>query len=364
MSNKDGFDIHYPLALLFGGQGHERDISLRSGATLATILERLKIPTLLLAISPSGGFYLYTGSSSDIDKISWDGKNLYPTYPIRLGDCSGFLLGKRIISVGCVIPALHGDFGEDGRIAGALSTAGIRFVGADVLGGAIAQDKAIAKLIADSEGIPTVPFVLYQGGSESTPCGVRHAYTEDSAVGLCERRLGYPMFVKPSGLGSSVGCAVATTRNELLQALRQARSLDRRVIIERRIDIALELEVAYLGGEDEIFTCPASVETSGFYDYGKKYSGDGGVKINPTAAVDDSVKRQAIEYSRRLVRLLDMRSIARVDFLLSTDGVLYFNEINSFPGFTDGSMYREMLRLAGVDDGEFIARLTRSGDAS
>ncbi len=355
MRGNTKLENYYPLAVLSGGVGHEREISEKSGATFVKILRELAVPTLRVKITPDGDFYILTGGAESAPIREGE---LIPTFPVRLSGRSGFLTADGIISVGCVIPALHGDFGEDGRIAGLLSCAGIRFVGADTLGGAVTQDKAVAKLIAASEGIPTVPFVLYLAGGKSMPAGACHAYSEDGAVALSEKHLGYPMFVKPSGLGSSVGCASVRNRQELLSAIRAAAALDTRVIIEKQISVRCELEVAYLDGEAQLFAGPCSISADGFYDFDKKYGASGGVRVAPRAEVDEKIIASTHDYARRLVRICEMRSLARVDFLLSRGGELYFNEINAFPGFTDTSMYRELMRRCGVGDRELIERLT------
>ncbi|MBQ8289665.1 MAG: ATP-grasp domain-containing protein [Clostridia bacterium] len=347
----------YDAALIFGGVGSEREISKLSAKTIYGILGGLGLSVLRVFIAHTGDMYIL-GEDADFLSGRDDTGGGIPTFPVRLSGRSGFLCMGDIISVGCVIPALHGDFGEDGRIAGLLGAAGLRFVGADTLGGAITQDKAVTKLIAMSEGIPTVPFVLYKSGGGDMPHGVRHAYSIDSAVTLAEQSLSYPVFVKPSGLGSSVGCAIARNRGELVSALDVASELDSRVIIEKYIDVKEELEVAFLDGEVPLFVGPAGISTDGFYDFEKKYRGSAGVRVTPRSMAGDSAAARCHDLARRLVRLTEMRSLCRVDFLLSRDGNLYFNEINSFPGFTDASMYRELMRRCGVGDRELIARLT------
>ncbi len=358
MREKDNFSEYYPVALMFGGRGYERDISKCSAKTLYRLLRSLDIDTLCVFITPDGDFSaLVCGECAPCESGTG-----VPAYPVRLGGKSGFLIGNRVISVGCVIPALHGDFGEDGRVAGALCCAGINFVGADVLGGALSQDKAVAKLIARSEGIPTVPFVIYEQGHAGAPCGRLHAYSLEDALALCERELGYEIFVKPASLGSSIGCVAVKQRDELIPAITHASRYDKRVIIEKYIDTEQELEVAYLGGEPEILAGPASVRAQGFYDYEKKYLGKAGTVVSPTSDIDGTLKARVLEYSATLVRLLQMRSLARVDFLLSRDGQLYFNEINAFPGFTDASLYLRLVRGAGVDDRELMRRLLNTGE--
>ena len=348
---------HYGVALVFGGVGREREISKLSAKTIYGILTGIGVSVLRVFIAHTGDMYIL-GENDGFFEGTDETDCGIPTFPIRLSGRSGFLCSGKIISVGCVIPALHGDFGEDGRVAGLFSMAGLDFVGADTLGGAITQDKAVAKLIAMSEGIPTVPFVLYKSGCEDMPRGVRHAYTLDGAVALAEEELSYPMFVKPSGLGSSVGCAVTGCRAELVSALDAASRLDTRVIIEKYIDVKEELEVAFLDGQTPLFVGPAGISADGFYDFDKKYRGNSGVRVTPRSLAGEATVARCHDLARRLVRLTEMRSLCRVDFLLARDGSLYFNEINSFPGFTDSSMYRALMRRCGVGDRELISRLT------
>ena len=318
------------VALIYGGRGRESEVSIKGKAHILPLIDQ----------------------------------NTYNVLPIFIDKCGRWLIDEREIflarggfysaesgefySIDCAFPLLHGDFGEDGRIQGALECADVPFVGCDTAAGAVCRDKSFVKIIAKSLGIPTLPHICLYADE-----GV------DYAVRQAETRLSYPMFVKPARLGSSVGIGSAESREELISALTKAFSLCDKAVVEPLLHCKRELECGYFRVKGkELFTNAGEILLNGCYDYDKKYlSGD--VRLAVRADVDSSVADSIREYSRRLVRTLGVRDLARVDYFL-TDRGLYFNEINTMPGFTNDSLYLKMIEAAGIIGSDAINMLVES----
>lgn len=341
-------------AVIFGGRGCEHSISCISGANFISVAKRCGFAILPIGITPSGDFCIYLGECSKIKDGSWvfDGECQIPTYPVRLPSGSGFFTEGEIISVERAVPVLHGDFGEDGRVQGALDTAGIAFSGCDTVAGAVAADKAYSKAVAACLGIPTLPWITFSDSE----------FDKNKITALAEEKIGYPMFVKPCRLGSSIGASMAYCRQELSECIDSALSCENRVIIERALVRKTELECAYFEtGGKKIITPPARINTEvGFYDYNTKYNSNS-ASISVRAEVSEEIKRQLLDYTERLACELSVRQIARFDYFLDEDGRVFFNEVNTFPGMTDASLYAAMLREHGVADEEIVGSLLGGG---
>ena len=249
-----------------------------------------------------------------------------------------------------VFPILHGPNGEDGTVQGMLKLAGIPCVGSSVLGAAVCMDKVMTKAVLASHGIPQVAYQLV----------TRHEYASD-AEGAVNRlvALGFPVFVKPANLGSSVGISKAKNIDELRTALNVAFALDRRVIVEAATaDKPREIEVGILGN-DAPEASPVGELTfdSEFYDYDTKYT-TGKAQMHIPAVLPTAIAARAREMAIAAFKALDCAGLARVDFFyLERTGELFLNEINTMPGFTQTSMYPELWRAAGVSYSDLVSRL-------
>ena len=343
-----------PVALVFGGEGAEREISRLSAASVAGALDKLGRDYISVFIDADGFWYIIPKGRATVEDVKECEK--IPTYPVKLsGQGGGFLSDGKIIPVAKVIPVLHGDMGEDGVVQGALRCAGLSFVGADTASGSLLMDKAYTKLLAEYMGIPTVPWFLYIDGADKSEFE-RVAVTVKQAL-IFARELGYPLFVKPACSGSSIGACPANNPSELTRAIRYALKSGRKVLVEKLIENPKELECAYFNGENPIFTSPGSVESEGeFYSFNRKYSGLGQVKLSANAEVNREISDRVIGYSRALCLISGVRDLARIDYFLSGDR-LYFNEINSFPGMTADSLYPKMLAGAGIALEDALDRL-------
>lgn len=248
-----------------------------------------------------------------------------------------------------VLPLLHGPYGEDGTVQGLLRLLGVPFVGSDVLASAVAMDKLMMKAVLAAGGYPQVAYRgLARGRWRADRAGSLGALAE----------LGWPRFVKPANLGSSIGIRRVDDPDELEAAIDEAFTFDRRVIVEQGVDGARELEVAVLGNDaPEVSPVGEIRYGSSFYDYRTKYS-DGAAELLIPAPVPARVAERARDLARRSFRDLDVAGLARVDFLYhEADGALFLNELNTMPGFTEHSMYPKLWQAAGLSYPELIARL-------
>ena len=347
-----------PLALIFGGTGSERRVSELGAAALIEEAQSVGFDFLPIGITADGDWFLYSGDVGKIRDGSWSESRefLAEAYPVRLRGESGFITAAGIVRVLGAFPLMHGVGGEDGVIQGALSAAGIAFLGCDTWSGAVSFDKACAKLIAESIGIRCVPWILYIDGYGASDGAV--AADLPSALCMVEQKLGFPVFVKPSRQGSSIGASLATCASELEASIEKALREDSRVIIEQALLDKAELECAYFASSvGDVFARPYQITVAGgFYDFDIKYSGCGGARLEP-AFLSDGMSVVVREYSERLRRALGIRDISRFDYFLLPSGELYFNEVNTMPGFTEASLYLRMLKDAGVGTEAFLSRL-------
>ncbi|RED63109.1 D-alanine--D-alanine ligase [Cohnella lupini] len=247
-----------------------------------------------------------------------------------------------------MVPLLHGTFGEDGTIQGLFEMAGLPYVGAGVLASSVGMDKVAMKTMFAHVGLPQVGYRYF----------IRYQWKQDRERCLRDvEELGYPCFVKPANLGSSVGVSKARNREELIGAIEEALRYDRKVIVEEFVD-AREIEVSVLGNDDPRASVPGEIRSSNeFYDYNAKYIDGKSVMVIPadvSPEVSESVRAMAIQ----AFRSIDGSGLCRADFFLRrSDGALFINEVNTMPGFTPFSMYPLMWKETGVSYRELLDTL-------
>ncbi len=312
--------MKYNVALLYGGASAEHNVSVMGKEYMSRLIEESGHRAISV--------YVDKGGCWNIDGA--------PVYPVRNGDLCGMICGGEFIKTDVAIPLLHGEGGESGEVQGALICAGIPYVGARPCDGAVCLDKAYTKAIAQRVGIPTAPWVSF---SERTD-------TEDALV-LCEEKIGFPMFIKPRRLGSSIGAYPIADADEFRKYFPLSMSIGTcRVIVEALIEEKRELECALFSiSSKTLISHPGEVVQNGFYSFEKKYFSDTATIIH--ADIEDSVRDTLLEYSYRLAAELSMRHLGRIDYFLTPDGVI-FNEVNTFPGFTQGSLYPRLLAEMGI----------------
>lgn len=340
-----------PRALIYGGVGCEREISVKSAEGLYEAIKKADERIFPTFIDPNGNWFLAKDEGTSPVKLAKEPEAFgEAVYPGRIGNRGGFLANRGFISIRAAIPILHGDFGEDGRIQGALDTAGIPFVGCSAETSAICRNKAILKAILKSHGIPMLDWLL-----------IPKAESIDTAKDLAEAALGYPVFVKPTSLGSSIGAGPAHDREELKERLRCARAVSDSVMIERCLVGKRELECAFFEYKGKrYFTNPGEIRyNTEFYDYESKYVLSD-TEIKAVADVGRGICDRIRDISERIADIVGLCHFARIDFFLSYTGEVYFNEINTIPGLTAASLFPLMARGAGVDLGEIFLDLSKS----
>ncbi|NJR72831.1 MAG: D-alanine--D-alanine ligase [Scytonema sp. CRU_2_7] len=259
---------------------------------------------------------------------------------------------SQVAEVDVWFPILHGPNGEDGTIQGLLTLMQVPFVGSGVLGSAVGMDKIAMKTAFAQAGLPQVKYkALNRAQIWSNPCVFPKLCDEIEAT------LGYPCFVKPANLGSSVGIAKARSRQELEAALDNAASYDRRIIVEAGV-VAREVECAVLGNDSPKASVLGEITyASEFYDYETKYT-EGKADLRIPASISESVTRQIQEMALQAFTAVDAAGLARIDFFyLEATGEVFINEINTLPGFTATSMYPLLWAHSGVSFPELVDRL-------
>jgi D-alanine-D-alanine ligase len=361
------------VGVLYGGRSGEHEVSLASAAAVLGNLDQQRYEPVAIRIEKDGRWNIaerpptLMSAAEVIERARLDsarpsraGREVHlVAHPSentilsidRSRESEG--VGQAIVTglnLDVIFPVLHGPYGEDGTIQGLLELANVPYVGAGVLASSVGMDKGMMKVVFASHGLPVCAYTVVRGVDWE-----RHRAETLSAI---EQDLGYPVFVKPANLGSSVGISKAKDRASLTEAMQLAASFDRRVIIEAAVPDAREIECAVLGNDDPEASMPGEVIPSReFYDYEAKYIDDGSQTIIPAdlpPGLTERVRRLAIE----AFRAIDCAGMARVDFLLSRkDGAVYVNEVNTIPGFTTISMFSKMWAATGVSYSELLDRL-------
>ena len=338
--------------MLFGGRSGEHEVSLTSAASVMQALDPAKYEVVPIGISREGRWSMGSGSERSLPEVFKKGKAVIPS-----ADPSGpkFLPrearagAKRLPDIDVIFPVLHGTFGEDGTVQGLFELAGIPYVGAGVLGSAAGMDKDVMKRLFRDAGLPVVEWVMVLRSEwEQNPARLRR---------LIETRLGYPLFVKPANLGSSVGISKVHGRRELAPALELAATYDRKVIVEKGLD-AREIECGVLGNDSPEASVPGEIiPLNEFYDYEAKYVKEGSELVIP-AKLPRAQTRRVKDFALRAFRSVDCAGMARVDFLLDRPSrTLFVNEVNTIPGFTPISMYPKLWEASGLPYPALLDRL-------
>lgn len=344
------------ICILFGGQSSEHEISCISVMTVLKNLPEDCTP-VPVGITRDGRWFLYEGDWGAIENGEWEKSEQ---------KCSAFLSPSREfegltvmrrgapeqIAIDCCFPVLHGQFGEDGTIQGLFELKGIPYVGCGVLSSAVCMDKSYTKILVDSIGVRQAKYVLID------------RYNVDSLPSIMEeseKKLGYPVFVKPCRSGSSVGVSRADNRAELEKCIKEALSCDSRVLIEEMI-CGREVECAVFD-EGGVLTASGVGEilaADTFYTYDAKYhNADSRTEMNPD--LPEAVQERIRESAMAIFALLGCRNLSRVDFFVEKEtNDVVFNEINTLPGFTPISMYPMLMKKYGVETKDLVRRLIQA----
>ena len=318
------------VAVLLGGRSSEHDISLASARSVLEALDPERYETVTVEIGRDGRWELGSGS---------DGGSVAETLPVPTEKVPA-TLGE----VDVVFPVLHGPFGEDGTVQGLLELAGVPYVGAGVLGSALAMDKDVFKAVMRDRGIPvTRNITLRQGQAPENP-------------------FGYPVFVKPARLGSSVGISKVGSAEELPAAVELAFRHDEKVLVEEFVD-GIEVECGVLGNEEPLASLPGEIVSHGFdgadwYDFSAKYA-EGGMDLVVPPRLEQKTIERVQELAVRSFVAGECEGMARVDFFVRDDVEVLLNELNTIPGFTATSVYAKLFEASGIPYAELVDRLVQ-----
>lgn len=346
------------VLVIFGGKSSEYEVSLRSSECIIKNIPRDKYNVYTLGISRNGDWLFYDGEVDLIPNDEWisSGKtspavlsSAYGSRELLIFDNAGEAIKERI-HIDAAFPVLHGKNGEDGTIQGLFEMCGIPYVGCGVLSSAACMDKAFTNLVADAAGIPQAKWLSF--------ISYDYSVNADGIISDIINKLGLPVFIKPANAGSSVGISKAKTEADIRKAIDLAFEHDFKIVAEEAIN-ARELECSVLGSMQGVKTSVVGeiVPKKEFYDYEAKYISDDSELLMP-APIPEKVSDELRALAERVFRALDGKGLARVDFFLSKDnGRLYFNEINTIPGFTSISMYPKLFEHTGLPINELIDKL-------
>ena len=337
------------VGVLFGGRSAEHEVSVTSARSVLEAIDRDKYEVTMIGIDRSGAWLVAGDATRLLAAGRVEGDDLVP---VRL-DGGELVLrdGGSAQSVDVLFPILHGPHGEDGTVQGLMELADVAYVGAGVLGSAVGMDKDMTKRVFRAEGLPQVDYAsVLRRRWRAEPEMVRHEM---------ERDIGYPMFIKPANMGSSVGITKAHDGDEFVTGMDAAARYDRKLVIEANAANCREVEVAVLGNDEpEVSVVGEIVPGNEFYDYNAKYLDDNSDLIIP-ARIREATAATVRDMGRRAFLAVEASGLSRVDFFVSDDDEerVYINEINTMPGFTPISMYPKLWAASGVSYAELIDRL-------
>lgn len=355
------------VAVLYGGRSAEHEVSLQSAANVMQFLDKSRFEVIPVGIDKQGNWFL----GQDVFAKSLEHKQI-PTlgnfHTWFTPEWVGTAVGKTALKdslpqttdgplFDVVFPAVHGTLCEDGTLQGLLELAGIPYVGSGVLSSAIGMDKDVSKRLVNDAGINVAPYVVFKLGQWQTH---PERYTQ-----MIAEKLVYPVFVKPANTGSSIGITKVKSANNLHAAIDEAFRFDTKVIVEKALNI-LELEVSVLESlepdADPIVSVVGEIKPTRheFYSYAAKYLDEKGTDLLIPAPIPQAIAEQAREAAKQIFLALECEGMARVDLFFNKDTQqIYFNEINTLPGFTQISMYPKLMAASGVSYPELLTHLVQ-----
>ncbi|MDP1714548.1 MAG: D-alanine--D-alanine ligase family protein [Anaerolineales bacterium] len=345
------------IAVLFGGRSGEHDVSLMSARSVLAALDAERYEVIQIGITLDGDWLtgantlkaFEKGNIKNLDRVvppsEPSHQSLYIVRSTKMGDKLETLAGVDVF-----FPVLHGPFGEDGTMQGLFELADVAYVGAGVAGSSVGMDKGIFKDVMLANNIPIVASLLV----------LRSEIENDmnTVIDKAEKMGTYPFFAKPANLGSSVGISKCNSRSDLAEGLMEAARYDRRLIIERGVGNAREVEVSVLGNEDpQTSVCGEILPSREFYSYESKYV-DGTSGLIIPAQLPDEVTSKIREYAVCAYKAIDCAGMARADFFVENNTHrIYLNELNTLPGFTSISMYPKLWQASGLTYPQLVDRL-------
>jgi len=356
------------IALLFGGKSGEHEVSIVSALSIYKALDKSKYDVVMVGIDKTGRWLLPDQSrllaeseNPRLIKLNEVKQTVsllpFPAECSLIGVQNGTSLTLQNSSeanlgrIDAVLPILHGTYGEDGTMQGLLELANIPYVGSGVLGSSLCMDKDAAKRLLRDAGLPVVPFLTVRKSDYQ-----RHAA---DILALAEKEFGYPYFVKPANMGSSVGVNKVKSAGEAKTKFEDALQYDTKILVEKGVN-ARELECSVLGNHDpEASIVGEIIPHQEFYTYDAKYIDENGAELAiPAQNLSNEILSQIQKYAVTAFKTLECAGLARVDFFLDRDtGEVFVNELNTIPGFTSISMYPKLWEASGLPYPKLLDRL-------
>jgi D-alanine-D-alanine ligase len=351
------------IGVIFGGRSGEHEVSVRSAGSVIEAMDASRYEVVPIAITKEGNWLAPAAAAELLPAkaqhlLSARARSGVKEDVAIIGDPSRSGLmrletnGRSADPLDVILPVLHGTYGEDGTIQGLLEMAAVPFVGCGTLASACGMDKVIMKALFKDAGLPICEYAwLLRTEWESDPEKVTRRIT---------RSIGFPAFVKPANLGSSVGISKATDAASLARSVELAARYDRKIIVEQAVK-GRELECAVMGNDDPQASLPGEYviheEAARFLDYNEKYSSTGNVEFLVPARISKAIVRKIQKMAVTAFKAIDGAGLSRVDFFLRPDGELLVNEINTLPGLTDVSGFPKMWEASGIPFSRVIDQL-------
>ena len=337
------------LGLIFGGMSTENEVSFMSANSILKNLDKEKYEIFPIYISKNGKWYQYDNLENI--KINEDLHDLNKIENVM----------EYLQKLDVLFPVLHGLYGEDGTIQGLFEMIDKPYVGCGVLASTIGMDKVYSKVIFDKANIRQAPYIYLEKNRDKYKYIDREfnrkIMTLDESVDLVEKEIGFPVFVKPSNSGSSVGVNKAENKEELKEYIKYAGKFDKKILVEKGIQ-GKEVECAVLGNENVIASCVGEIKPADkFYSYDAKYQNEDSKTTIP-ANLDENVSSKIKKLAIKAFEAIDGKGLSRVDFFVEDKtNQIYINEINTLPGFTNISMYPKLFEAEGIQYNELLDKL-------
>lgn len=337
------------IGIIFGGCSPEYSVSLESAYSVITNINKEKYEVILIGITKDGDWYKYEGDVESIKNNTWQekGKCIKAVISSSKSDKGIIVIDgnkTELIKLDAIFPVLHGKNGEDGTVQGLIELAGIPLIGCDLISSSLCMDKYLSHKLVESYGIKVAKSIVINNK------------TEKEEINQKLKQLNYPLFVKPMRAGSSFGITKVENEKEVEKAIEDAFLYDVEVIIEENVD-GVEIGCAVFGNNELTVGEIDEIELSeGFFNFTEKYTLKTS-KIHVPARVDEKTSKRAKETAKQIYKILKCKDFARVDMFLTPKGEIYFNEINTIPGFTSHSRYPNMMKQIGINFDELVEKL-------
>ena len=338
------------LGIIFGSKSTEHEVSVVSGSSVIKNLNKKKYDIYPIYIDKENEWYevLDDPKKQDVYKIG--------ELPTNIKSINNVF--KYLQNMDCIIPVMHGAYGEDGAIQGLLKMLDIPYVGCGILSSSVCMDKVITKKILERAGILVTPDIYIEYDGIDFFYVLDDYSTQKVTVvdidNLIKKEFGYPVYVKPANSGSSIGISKASNADELNVALYEAKKYDKKILIEKAI-VAREIECAVL---DDLVSVPGEIlSATEFYSFDAKYKNSKSKTVIP-AEISEEITNDIRSIAKRAFKAIDGKGLARIDFFVEKDtNKIYLNEINTMPGFTEISMYPKMIENMGISYSELLDKL-------